>query len=235
MVLTVRDLHAGYRTARVLNGVDLEVADGESVALMGRNGMGKTTLLRAISRLSPPVVFSGSVVLDGVELLQTPPHRVAEAGSSLVPQGRQVFGSLTVRENLSIVPRPRDREAWTVERVFDLFPRLEERERAVARTLSGGEQQMLAIGRALMSGPKLLLMDEPSEGLAPAVLRVIGERLQELHATGLSVLVAEQNVDFAMSLSDRVLILGENGSIVWTGSRADLIADPAPIHRHLGL
>jgi len=235
VVLTVRDLHAGYRTARVLNGVDLEVADGESVALMGRNGMGKTTLLRAISRLSPPVVFSGSVVLDGVELLQTPPHRVAEAGSSLVPQGRQVFGSLTVRENLSIVPRPRDREAWTVERVFDLFPRLEERERAVARTLSGGEQQMLAIGRALMSGPKLLLMDEPSEGLAPAVLRVIGERLQELHATGLSVLVAEQNVDFAMSLSDRVLILGENGSIVWTGSRADLIADPAPIHRHLGL
>jgi len=235
VVLTVRDLHAGYRTARVLNGVDLEVADGESVALMGRNGMGKTTLLRAISRLSPPVVFSGSVVLDGVELLQTPPHRVAEAGSSLVPQGRQVFGSLTVRENLSIVPRPRDREAWTVERVFDLFPRLEERERAVARTLSGGEQQMLAIGRALMSGPKLLLMDEPSEGLAPAVLRVIGERLQELRATGLSVLVAEQNVDFAMSLSDRVLILGENGSIVWTGSRADLIADPAPIHRHLGL
>ncbi|HET6300926.1 ABC transporter ATP-binding protein [Microbacterium sp.] len=235
MVLTVRDLHAGYRTARVLNGVDLEVADGESVALMGRNGMGKTTLLRAISRLSPPVVFSGSVVLDGVELLQTPPHRVAEAGSSLVPQGRQVFGSLTVRENLSIVPRPRDREAWTVERVFDLFPRLEERERAVARTLSGGEQQMLAIGRALMSGPKLLLMDEPSEGLAPAVLRVIGERLQELRATGLSVLVAEQNVDFAMSLSDRVLILGEHGSIVWTGSRADLIADPAPIHRHLGL
>jgi len=234
-VLTVRDLHAGYRTARVLNGVDLEVADGESVALMGRNGMGKTTLLRAISRLSPPVVFSGSVVLDGVELLQTPPHRVAEAGSSLVPQGRQVFGSLTVRENLSIVPRPRDREAWTVERVFDLFPRLEERERAVARTLSGGEQQMLAIGRALMSGPKLLLMDEPSEGLAPAVLRVIGERLQELRATGLSVLVAEQNVDFAMSLSDRVLILGEHGSIVWTGSRADLIADPAPIHRHLGL
>ena len=234
-MLTVRDLHAGYRTARVLNGVDLEVADGESVALMGRNGMGKTTLLRAISRLSPPVVFSGSVVLDGVELLQTPPHRVAEAGSSLVPQGRQVFGSLTVRENLSIVPRPRDREAWTVERVFDLFPRLEERERAVARTLSGGEQQMLAIGRALMSGPKLLLMDEPSEGLAPAVLRVIGERLQELRATGLSVLVAEQNVDFAMSLSDRVLILGENGSIVWTGSRADLIADPAPIHRHLGL
>ncbi len=234
-MLTVRDLHAGYRTARVLNGVDLEVADGESVALMGRNGMGKTTLLRAISRLAPPVVFTGSVLLDGVELLRTPPHRVAEAGSSLVPQGRQVFGSLTVRENLSIVPRPRDRDTWTVERVFELFPRLEERERAIARTLSGGEQQMLAIGRALMSGPKLLLMDEPSEGLAPAVLRVIGERLQELRATGLSVLVAEQNVDFAMSLSDRVLILGEHGSIVWTGSRADLIADPTPIHRHLGL
>ncbi|MDT0156444.1 ABC transporter ATP-binding protein [Microbacterium sp. ARD32] len=231
----MRDLHAGYRTARVLNGVDLDVEPGESVALMGRNGMGKTTLLRAISRLAPPTVFSGSVQLQGVELLRLPPHRVADAGSSLVPQGRQVFGSLTVRENLSIVPRPRDRDAWTIERVFEFFPRLEERERALARTLSGGEQQMLAIGRALMSGPRLLLMDEPSEGLAPAVLRVIGERLQELRATGLSVLVAEQNVDFALALSDRVLILGEEGAIAWAGSRAGLVADPTPVHRYLGL
>lgn len=234
-MLKVRDLHAGYRTARVLNGVDLDVGRGESVALMGRNGMGKTTLLRAISRLTPPQVFSGSIELEGVELLRIPPHRVADVGSSLVPQGRQVFGSLTVRENLSIVPRGRDRDEWTIERVFEFFPRLEERERALARTLSGGEQQMLAIGRALMSGPRLLLMDEPSEGLAPAVLRVIGERLQELRATGLSVLVAEQNVDFALALSDRVLILGEEGTIAWTGSRAGLVSDPTPVHRYLGL
>lgn len=233
-MLTVSDLHVGYNTAEVLSGVSLEVHDGESVALMGRNGMGKTTLLRALSRLTPPTVFSGSVDLDGTDILGLPIHAVAKAGSSLVPQGHQVFGSLTVRENLAIVPQRRNRE-WTIDRVFSLFPRLEERERSFARTLSGGEQQMLAIGRALMSGPKLLLMDEPSEGLAPAVLRVIGERLQELRASGLSVLVAEQNVDFALALSDRVLILGEHGRIAWSGSRDDLIADPTPIHTHLGL
>ncbi|MDQ2625186.1 MAG: ABC transporter ATP-binding protein [Actinomycetota bacterium] len=234
-MLRVEDLHAGYRTAKVLDGISLEVADGESVALMGRNGMGKTTLLRSIARMTPPHVTAGRVELDGVSLLGLPPHKIARVGASLVPQGRQVFGSLTVRENLAIVPAPRGREGWTVERVFELFPRLAERERSAARTLSGGEQQMLAIGRALMSGPKLLLMDEPSEGLAPAVLRTIGERLQELRRSGLSVLVAEQNVDFALALSDRVLILGEDGTIAWSGSRDDLIADPDPIHRYLGL
>ena len=234
-MLRVEDLHAGYRTAKVLDGISLEVADGESVALMGRNGMGKTTLLRSLARMTPPHVTAGTVELDGVSLLDLPPYRVARAGASLVPQGRQVFGSLTVRENLAIVPQPRGREAWTIERVFELFPRLAERERSAARTLSGGEQQMLAIGRALMSGPSLLLMDEPSEGLAPAVLRTIGERLQELRRSGLSVLVAEQNVDFALALADRVLILGEDGVIAWTGTRDELVGDPGPIHRYLGL
>jgi|GEM_PF-117272 len=234
-MLRVEDLHAGYRTAKVLDGISLEVADGESVALMGRNGMGKTTLLRSLARMTPPHVTAGTVELDGVSLLDLPPYRVARAGASLVPQGRQVFGSLTVRENLAIVPQPRGREAWTIERVFELFPRLAERERSAARTLSGGEQQMLAIGRALMSGPSLLLMDEPSEGLAPAVLRTIGERLQELRRSGLSVLVAEQNVDFALALADRVLILGEDGVIAWTGTRDELVDDPGPIHRYLGL
>jgi len=234
-MLRVEDLHAGYRTAKVLDGISLEVADGESVALMGRNGMGKTTLLRSLARMTPPHVTAGTVELDGVSLLDLPPYRVARAGASLVPQGRQVFGSLTVRENLAIVPQPRGREAWMIERVFELFPRLAERERSAARTLSGGEQQMLAIGRALMSGPSLLLMDEPSEGLAPAVLRTIGERLQELRRSGLSVLVAEQNVDFALALADRVLILGEDGVIAWTGTRDELVDDPGPIHRYLGL
>lgn len=234
-MLRVAGLHAGYRTAKVLNGISLEVADGESVALMGRNGMGKTTLLRSIARMSPPRVTAGTVMLDDIALLELPTYQVARVGASLVPQGRQVFGSLTVRENLAIVPRPRGREGWTIDRVFELFPRLEERERSDARNLSGGEQQMLAIGRALMSGPSLLLMDEPSEGLAPAVLRTIGERLQELRRSGLAVLVAEQNVDFALALADRVLILGEDGTIAWSGTRDDLVDDPGPIHRYLGL
>ena len=234
-MLEVRGLHAGYGSARVLDGIDLDVAAGESVALMGRNGMGKTTLIRAISGLRPPDVTAGTVRLDGVEVTGASAHRVARAGNGLVPQGRQVFGSLTVEENLAIVPRPRDRRNWTIERVYSVFPRLEQRARSQARTLSGGEQQMLAIGRALMSDPKLLVMDEPSEGLAPAVLRVIEERLQTLRSSGLSVLVAEQNVDFALSLSDRVVILGEHGRIVWEGAPPSLVDDPAPIHVHLGL
>jgi branched-chain amino acid transport system ATP-binding protein len=234
-VLRIRGLHAGYGSAKVLNGIDLEVGAGESVALMGRNGMGKTTLIRAISGLHPPVVTAGTVEVDGTDVTRLPAHKIAQAGSGLVPQGRQVFGSLTVEENLAIVPRPRDRRSWTVERVYSVFPRLEQRARSQARTLSGGEQQMLAIGRALMSDPKVLVMDEPSEGLAPAVLRVIEERLQNLRSSGLSVLVAEQNVDFALSLSDRVVILGEHGSVVWTGPPSSLVANAAPIHEHLGL
>jgi branched-chain amino acid transport system ATP-binding protein len=233
-VLRIRGLRVGYGKSQVLDGVDLEVASGETVALMGRNGMGKTTLIRAVSGLTPPTVFEGTIELDGVDITRWPAHRIARAGIGLVPQGRQVFGSLTVRENLAIVPRGRD-AAWTIERVYGMFPRLEERSRSVARTLSGGEQQMLAIGRALMSGPAMLLMDEPSEGLAPAVLRVIEERLQALRESGLAVLVAEQNVDLALALSDRVVILGESGRIVWEGSPASLAADARPVHQHLGL
>ena len=232
----VRNLHVGYETAHVLNGIDLDVAEGESVALMGRNGMGKTTFVRAICGLTPPTILEGEVTLDGVDLRAIPSHRIAHAGIGLVPQGRNVFGSLTVEENLSIVPQSAERkDRWTVERIYDFFPRLKERAKSGSRTLSGGEQQMLAIGRALMTNPKLLIMDEPSEGLAPAVLRVIQDRLQELRQTGLSVLVAEQNVDLALALSDRVMILGEGGRLAWTGDSAGLIRDPQPIHTHLGL
>lgn len=235
-MFAVRNLHVGYETAHVLNGIDLDVAEGESVALMGRNGMGKTTFVRAICGLTPPTILEGEVTLDGVDLRAIPSHRIAHAGIGLVPQGRNVFGSLTVEENLSIVPQSADRkDRWTVERVYEFFPRLKERAKSGSRTLSGGEQQMLAIGRALMTNPKLLIMDEPSEGLAPAVLRVIQDRLQELRQTGLSVLVAEQNVDLALALSDRVMILGEGGRLAWTGDSAGLIRDPQPIHTHLGL
>ncbi len=237
-LLVVDDLHVGYDTSHVLEGVSLTIAEGESLALLGRNGMGKTTLVRALTGLAPPTVSSGTILFDGASLRGLPPHRIAAAGIGLVPQGRHVFGSLTVRENLRIIParQPRDGdEPWTIDRVFDFFPRLAERERSFARTLSGGEQQMLAIGRALMTNPRLLVMDEPSEGLAPAVLRVIRDRLQELRAVGLSVLVAEQNVDLALTLSDRVAILGEHGTVVWTGPSRLLVADPGPIHTHLGL
>src|SRR5690554_7764939 len=203
---------------------------------MGRNGMGKTTFVRAICGLTPPTILEGEVVLGGVDLRAIPAHRVAHAGIGLVPQGRNVFGSLTVEENLSIVPQQSGRgETWTVQRVYEFFPRLRERARSGARTLSGGEQQMLAIGRALMTNPRVLVMDEPSEGLAPAVLRVIQDRLQELRQTGLSVLVAEQNVDLALALSDRVMILGEDGKMAWSGDSAALVRDAAPIHKYLGL
>ncbi len=237
-LLEVRGLDVGYATSHVLGGVSLTVGVGESLGILGRNGMGKTTLVRAIMGLKPPTVTAGTVVFDGTSLTGMPPHRVAALGLGLVPQGRQVWGSLTVRETLRIIPARRvgdGEEPWTVDRVFDFFPRLAERERSFARTLSGGEQQMLAIGRALMTNPRLLVMDEPSEGLAPAVLRVIRDRLQELRALGLSVLVAEQNVDLALSLSDRVAILGEHGTIVWEGPSRSLVADAAPIHTHLGL
>ena len=235
-MLTITDLHVGYETSHVLNGVSLSVAAGESVALLGRNGMGKTTLVRAICGLTPPTVSDGSIELDGQDLLPLPNHAIAKAGIGLVPQGRQVFGSLTVQENLSVVRNNRPTaDGWTVEKVFSFFPRLEERVKSYARTLSGGEQQMLAIGRALMTNPILLIMDEPSEGLAPAVLRVIEDRLQELRATGLSVLVAEQNVDLALALSDRVLILGDDGRMAWEGESKHLTVDSSPIRSHLGL
>jgi branched-chain amino acid transport system ATP-binding protein len=231
-VFRVENLHVGYHSSHVLEGVSLSVDSGESVALLGRNGMGKTTLVRAICGLKPPTITQGSVTLDDQELVGLAPYRIARAGVGLVPQGRQVFGSLTVDENLRIIQkRGRLAQDWTVEKVFGFFPRLRERAKSLSRTLSGGEQQMLAIGRALMTNPSLLIMDEPSEGLAPVVLRVI----QELRGMGLSVLVAEQNVDLALALSDRVFILGEHGQMAWTGASADLVADPAPLRATLGL
>lgn len=234
-MLEVIGLGAGYGTARVLEDVSLSVSRGESVALLGRNGMGKTTLIHAICGLQPPQLTSGSIELFGTSLRGLSSHRIARLGIGLVPQGRRVFGSLTVEENLRIVARGDGGAGWSIARVFDFFPRLRDRRLSFARSLSGGEQQMLAIGRALMTNPKLLIMDEPSEGLAPAVLDVIQDRLQEIRDSGMGVFVAEQNVDLALGLSDRVFILGEHGSIAWESSSDALRADQAPIHRHLGI
>jgi branched-chain amino acid transport system ATP-binding protein len=232
-MLEVRDVWAGYATGTVLRDVSVAVAEGEVLALLGRNGMGKTTLLRAVAGLRPPLLFQGSIRLAGQEVSALPSHQVARLGLSLVPQGRRVFGSLTVQENLAIVDRPG--RGWDLARVYELFPRLLERRDQVSATLSGGEQQMLAIGRSLMTNPRLLLMDEPSEGLAPAVLDVILDRLRQIKAHGQAVLLAEQNVDLALEVADQVAVLGEAGTIAWTGPPATLRDDPAILRELVGL
>jgi branched-chain amino acid transport system ATP-binding protein len=232
-MLEVLDVSAGYATGTVLRGVSLTVAEGELLALLGRNGMGKTTLLRAIAGLRPPVLTQGSIRVAGEEVSTLPSYQVARRGVSLVPQGRRVFGSLTVEENLRIVARPN--RGWDLGRVYDLFPRLVERRSQASSTLSGGEQQMLAIGRSLMTDPRLLLMDEPSEGLAPAVLDLILDRLRQIKLQGQAVLLAEQNVDLALEVADRVCILGEAGAIGWSGPPATLRDNPAILRELVGL
>jgi branched-chain amino acid transport system ATP-binding protein len=232
-MLEVLNVSAGYATGTVLRGVSLTVAEGELLALLGRNGMGKTTLLRAIAGLRPPVLTRGSIRVAGEEVSTLPSYQVARRGVSLVPQGRRVFGSLTVEENLRIVARPN--RGWDLARVYDLFPRLVERRSQASSTLSGGEQQMLAIGRSLMTDPRLLLMDEPSEGLAPAVLDLILDRLLQIKLQGQAVMLAEQNVDLALEVADRVCILGEAGAIGWSGPPATLRDNPAILRELVGL
>jgi branched-chain amino acid transport system ATP-binding protein len=233
-MLEIVDLDAGYAAAGVLNGVTLTVADAEVVAVLGRNGMGKTTLLRTICGLRPPIRTAGSIRFRGRDLAGLPPHEVARAGIGVVPQGRRVFQSLTVEENLRIAARPRP-DGWDVPAVYEVFPRLGERARQRAGTLSGGEQQMLAIGRALMTNPDLLVMDEPSEGLSPAVVAHVGERIRDLRAHGLSVLLAEQNLDLALSVADRVHVIGDGGVVAWSGAPETLAADQTLVAQLVGL
>jgi branched-chain amino acid transport system ATP-binding protein len=239
MVLRIHDLQVNYGGASVLRGIDVTIGKGEAVALLGRNGMGKTTLVRAIARLEPPEVTAGSIELLGRPTARMANYEVCREGLGLVPQGRRVFGSMTVQENLVVAAAKaglgKGREPWTIPRVYDMFPRLAERAKQRAATLSGGEQQMLAIGRALMTNPALLVMDEPSEGLAQIVLNDIRDRIADLRGSGLSVLVVEQNIDFALTLADRVLILGENGRIVEDRRATEMTADPDILQRHLGL
>ncbi|MGH8867465.1 MAG: ABC transporter ATP-binding protein [Actinomycetes bacterium] len=235
-MLTVSGVHSYYDTAHVLRGVDLTVQTGEFVVLLGRNGMGKTTLVRSIAGTSPPDVRRGSITWHGQELCGMPSHRIARSGVGLVPQGRRVFGSLTVEENLTTTARPSTNgSGWGLAEVYDLFPRLAERRTSRARHLSGGEQQMLALGRALMTNPTLLLMDEPSEGLAPRVLGQIRDRLDLLKGGDLTVLLVEQNLGLALRLADRVVVLGEDGRIDWDGTPSDLEADPDAKRHHLGV
>jgi branched-chain amino acid transport system ATP-binding protein len=235
-MLEITDLHCQYAAARILTGVDLTVGDGEVVGLLGRNGMGKTSLVRSIAGMHPPQLGGGSVVWEGEDLAGLPSYEIAKRGVGLVPQGRHIFGSLTVLENLTVAARPAGNgDGWNLDRVYEFFPRLKDRLNNRGGNLSGGEQQMLAIGRALMTNPRLLVMDEPSEGLAPIVIGQIRERLEALKGSDLSILLVEQNLGLALSLADRIAILGEDGRIAWEGLPADLDADADVKQRHLGV
>ena len=219
MLLDVSKIEASYGASQALFGVDLAVEEDQAVALMGRNGMGKTTTIRAICNLNPPC--AGTVRLAGTDLKGKPSHRVAKLGIGLVPEGRRCFPNLTVHENLIAAARP---GAWSLERVNDLFPRLAERHAQMARSLSGGEQQMLAIGRALMTNPRLLILDEATEGLAPVIRQDIWAAIRKLKAEGLSILVVDKTLSELLPVADRCVIL-ENGRSAWHGTPAELSAD----------
>ena len=233
-MLTIERLEAAYGVSQVLFGIDLAVERGRLVTLLGRNGMGKTTTVRAVMGLLPP--RAGRVQFEGRALHGLPPYRIAQAGLGLVPEGRQVFPNLTVRENLLATAANRRGavEPWTVERVFELFPPLAARALGMAGTLSGGEQQMLAIGRALMTNPALLILDEATEGLAPLVRVEIWRCLERLKAGGLSILLIDKHVEALTRLADHHYVL-EKGRVVWSGTSAELRARSDVQHRYLGV
>ncbi len=227
-MLAIQGLVAGYGHSQVLHGIDLAIAEGEVVSLMGRNGMGKTTTIRCLMGL---LRGQGRIVFLGRDLARLPPHAIARMGIGLVPEGRQVFPTLTVRENLVATSRP---GAWDVAGIEALFPRLAERAGQMAATLSGGEQQMLAIGRALMTNPRLLVLDEATEGLAPLIRAEIWGCLARLKAEGQSILIVDKHLAALRTLADRMSVI-EKGRTVWAGTPADLDAAPEVAHRFLGV
>ena len=229
--LAVQGLHAYYGESHVLQGVDLEVRPGEAVSLIGRNGAGKTTTIATIAGFVRP--RSGSVYVHGANLTGAAPHRVARAGVALVPQGRRVFGDLSVEENLAVAARPMA-NGWDEPRVLELFPILARRRAVRGDQLSGGEQQMLAIARALLRNPTVLLLDEPSEGLAPKLVEQVGEILTKLRTTGLALLLVEQNLGLATRVGQRVVVMNK-GTIVFAGTPTELAADRDVETRYLGV
>jgi branched-chain amino acid transport system ATP-binding protein len=228
-LLDVRDIHTAYGLSRVLFGVSVAVNGGECVCLLGRNGVGKSTTMRSIIGLTPPQ--SGRVAWKGTDITGWPPYRVARAGIGFVPEDRRIFADLTVWENLDVARKP---GPWTVERVFDLFPKLRDLSGRNGGYLSGGEQQMLTIARTLMGNPQLLLLDEPSEVLAPLVVDHLLEQITRLKREGLTILLAEQNVEFSLALAERVYVL-EKGSIRFSGPASRLRDDEALRHELLAL
>ena len=229
-MLELADVHTYYGESHVLQGVSLEVPAGRVVAILGRNGAGKTTLVRTTIGFTP--ARRGTVRFKGQDITRWPSYRAVERGMALVPQGRRVFPSLSVIENLEAARR--DGGRWTLPRVLELFPRLRERGPSRAGKLSGGEQQMLAIGRALMTNPDLLLMDEPTEGLAPLIVREVGRVIAELKREGLSILLVEQNLPLALSVADTVHVLSR-GQIVHSGMPEGLMENEAVKSRYLGV
>jgi branched-chain amino acid transport system ATP-binding protein len=231
-VLRVEDVHTYYGASHVLQGLSLSVERGEVVAVMGRNGVGKTTLMRSIIGLSPP--RQGCILFNDTDITHMPAHRIARMGVGLVPQGRRVFPSLSVREHLEVAARRRGAAQWTFDRMIALFPNLGERLGQTANKLSGGEQQMLATGRALVGNPDLLLMDEPTEGLAPLMVRELGRLVATLKANGASILLVEQQLAFVLRHADRIYIVSK-GQIVHHCRPAELAEDRATKSRYLGV
>lgn len=233
-MLAVRGLDVAYGHQQALFGVDLDIADGEVVTLLGRNGMGKTTTVRAIMGLA--TIRAGEITLDGRRIERLPSFRIAQLGLGLVPEGRQVFPNLTTEENLLVSARPagRDSGGWRLSDMYSLFPRLRERRRQMARSLSGGEQQMLAIARALLTNPRLLLLDEAAEGLAPLIRTEIWEVIGTIKSGGTSILIIDKNLKSLLDLASRHYII-EKGAIVWTGSSEELSGDPQLQSRYLGV
>jgi branched-chain amino acid transport system ATP-binding protein len=232
-MLELDDIHTAYGLSRVLFGISLEVKQGECVCLLGRNGVGKTTTMRSVMGLTPP--SAGRVRFRSRDITGWPPYRIARAGIGFVPEDRRIFAELSVWENLDVAQRAAARPGrWTLDSVFELFPVLAPLRDRQGGYLSGGEQQMLTIARTLMGNPELLLLDEPSEGLAPLVVEALLVKIRELKAQGLTILLAEQGVDFSLALADRVYVL-EKGAVRFTGSAAALKSDRALLDRLLSL
>jgi branched-chain amino acid transport system ATP-binding protein len=231
-VLRLDGIETCYGLSQVLFGVSLAIEQGEMITLMGRNGMGKTTTVRSIMGLTP--ARAGSIRFLGDEIRGLPSYKVAQRGIGLVPEGRQIFPNLSVRENLLATAVSRDGQDWTLGRIYELFPRLAERDASMGNQLSGGEQQMLAIGRALMTNPRLLILDEATEGLAPLIRAEIWRCLASLKRSGLSVLVIDKNVGALLRVADRHFLI-ERGRVVWKGSSQELAAAPDIQHRYLGV
>ena len=219
MILAVKEIHTYYGTSHILFGISFEVHEGEAVCLLGRNGAGKTTTLRSIIGLNPPQ--AGSILFKGREIVGKPPYRIAQSGVGFVPDDRRIFPDLTVRQNILVARRTRPAALWNLERIYALFPKLEDLDSHMGTQLSGGEQQMLTIARTLMTNPQFLLLDEPGEGLAPLVIRAMKEQLGEIKNLGLTMLICEHNVGLATALSDRAYVM-DKGTIRYQGTIEEL-------------